>query len=178
MSWSAVPLLLCSVISLCLDIKLCSAALLSHSAVVTGPTDLDIQARLLSDELDCDFDNTTYCRLHNNGGWSFQQSFLEEAQQPSPVSSGQYFQFVSLKKISNYDFLSFFYLELWLHISFFCAKAPSHSWTLHYYRHCFIKKWMSSSLGIFQPVIFPFFRVSRADCFVTNSVDRHPLSPF
>ncbi|KAM3180815.1 hypothetical protein ACTXT7_015564 [Hymenolepis weldensis] len=53
---------------------------LSLSAVVTDPVDLDLHARLLSDEIDCDFNHGTFCQLHNNGGWSFRQSLLEHDQ--------------------------------------------------------------------------------------------------
>lgn len=48
--------------------------------------DLDLHAQLLSEELACDFDNITYCGLHNNGGWSFKQSLLELVQQLTNTS--------------------------------------------------------------------------------------------
>ncbi|VDO03390.1 unnamed protein product [Rodentolepis nana] len=65
---------------------------------MTGSVDLDLHARLLSDEIDCDFDNGSFCRLHNNGGWTFQQSLLEHSQlnlqsnasYPTPTKPNQY----------------------------------------------------------------------------------------
>lgn len=56
------------------------------SVAKAAEVDVDLQARLLSDELTCDFDNITYCGLHNNGGWSFKQSLLELVQQLTSVS--------------------------------------------------------------------------------------------
>ncbi|KAL5963927.1 hypothetical protein TSMEX_008349 [Taenia solium] len=56
---------------------------LLRPCMVTWATavDLDLHAQLLSEELACDFNNITYCGLHNNGGWSFKQSLLELVQQ-------------------------------------------------------------------------------------------------
>lgn len=81
-------LLLCFILSLSSNVKLCNSSSipLSLSAVVTDPVDLDLHARLLSDEIDCDFNHGTFCQLHNNGGWSFRQSLLEHDQMNLSVS--------------------------------------------------------------------------------------------
>nr|CUU97670.1 hypothetical transcript [Hymenolepis microstoma] len=99
---STILRLLCLIFSLFFNVKLCYLSFipLSLSRVTTDPFDLDLHARLLSDEIDCDFNNGSFCQLHNNGGWTFQQSLLEHSQLNLPSTNNA--SYPTLSKPNHY----------------------------------------------------------------------------
>ncbi|KAL7053405.1 hypothetical protein AAHC03_027155 [Spirometra sp. Aus1] len=54
-----------------------SLAPISGNFLLQSPGKVHLFARLLKDQLTCDFNDLNFCALENNGGWSFQRSLLE-----------------------------------------------------------------------------------------------------